>query len=60
MKIGKAKFDAGYPSMLLHPHGHSEETIKKDSFWELPDNYNFKAKNAIFVEVKEAKDAIRK
>ena len=60
MKTGKAKFDAGFPNSLLKPHEHSEEQIKKDSLWELPDNYDFKSKNAIFSEVKEAKDAVRK
>jgi hypothetical protein len=62
MKLGIAKFDAGYANVALKPadNENKDRFIVKGSRWYVPDNYDFKAKESIFdPELKkkvEAKD----
>lgn len=55
--IAIAKFDAGIPcSEKIRSAGPYKE-ITKGSKWHIPDDYNFKADNAIFepTKIKEIK-----
>lgn len=57
MKTGIAKFDAGVPpsSSGYEPLDGGPPVIEKGRKYKVPDDYNFKAKQAIFEEVKEKK-----
>jgi len=56
MKKGRAKFDAGIRPKVFQPADGGDAVIRKGRIFYVPDDYNFKAKSAIFEEVKETKE----
>jgi len=48
MKLGKAKIDAGVPPAVneINPHDGGPRAIEKGRIYEVPDDYDFKHKQA--------------